>query len=89
MTEMTVGDLHDQTERAVAMAEAGVDVQVTRDGRVVARLVPVAARRAVGSRLTGAALEEAQERMSRLLSGSYDLGGGPLTYEDKYGDADL
>lgn len=89
MTEMTVGDLHDQTERAVAMAEAGVDVEVTRDGRVVAKLVPVTARRAVGSRLTGAALEEAQARLERLFAKSYDLGGGPLTYEDKYGDAPL
>lgn len=43
MTRMTVGDLHDQTERAVAIAEAGVDVEVTRDGDVVARLAPVTA----------------------------------------------
>lgn len=86
MTKMTVGDLHDQTERAVAMAEAGVDVEVTRDGKVVAKLVPVVA---VRPRLTGAALKEARARLERTLKPGLHLGGGPVTYEDKYGDAPL
>ena len=40
MTEMTIGEFQADPARAVAMAEAGVVIEVTRDGRVVAEFRP-------------------------------------------------
>ena len=80
MTKMTVGDLHDQTERAVAMAEAGVKVEVTRDGRVVAELVPRAPAEHMPERREAAIAD----LMAALRKG-FPLGGRKLTIEDRYG----
>lgn len=43
MAKMSVGEFETNPKQAVAMIEAGVAVELTRDGRVVANIVPTAA----------------------------------------------
>ncbi|HEY4941789.1 MAG TPA: type II toxin-antitoxin system prevent-host-death family antitoxin [Rhizomicrobium sp.] len=64
-------------------AENGKTVTITRNGKPVARLVPMAIAPAV-SRMSKKEREKARARLMALLEKGYDLGGGPYSRDDMH-----
>ena len=82
MGVMSVRAFNASVSKAIAMVEAGETIEITKRGKVVAELRP---KRPVRD----AAWMKAREEMLTIMGRGIDLGGGPITPEDKYGDAVL
>lgn len=80
MGVMTIAEFRLHPEDALARVEAGETLEIMRDARVVAEMRPKAD---VSDR------DAARRRMKELLSIGLHLGGGPVTIQDRYGDATL
>ena len=63
-------------------AENGKTVTITRNGKPVARLVPVAVPPQARSKR---GREKSLEKLMSLLEKGYDLGGGPYPREEMHG----
>lgn len=79
---MTIRELNANVSEAIARVEGGETLDITRYGKVVAELRPKPIAR-------DAAWYAAVARVDATLEKGLDLGGGPLTEADKYGDAVL
>lgn len=79
---MTVRELNANVSQAIARVEKGETLDISKHGKIVAEMRP---KRPVRD----AAWYAAVERMDAILAKGFELGGGPLTEEDKYGDAVL
>lgn len=79
---MTVRELNANVSQAIARVEKGETLDISKHGKIVAEMRPKAPVR-------DAAWNERYGRMLALLEKGADLGGGPLTEEDRYGDARL
>lgn len=82
MGVMTVRELNSNVSQALARAEAGEILSITRNGKPVAELHPP---RIVRDEKWNAA----RERMLELMKNKFGPYTGKLTYEDKHGPADL
>lgn len=82
MTVMSVREFNASVSRAIAMVEAGGTVDITKNGKIVAELRPKRIER-------DAEWFAALAQVNAILDKGMALGGGPLTYEDIYGDAEL
>ena len=80
MTAMSVRELNANLSRAIARAEAGEVIEITRNGRAV---VELRAKRV--NKMDDPVIRDAHERMmARLHEGISGL-GGPATYEERTG----
>lgn len=82
MGVITVRELNANISKAIARVEAGEVLDIQKNGKVVAEMRP---KRPVRD----AEWHAAYQRMMARVEKGMDLGGGRVTYEDKYGDADL
>jgi len=82
MGVMSIREFNANVSSAVARAEAGETIEIMKNNRTVAELRPK--RGAHDAQWNGAS-----KAMDRLMRDGFDLGGEPLTTEDKYGDAPL
>jgi prevent-host-death family protein len=73
---ITLRDANQTFARCVRAVEAGEEYVITRNGRPVAKLVPVAARRVLDT-----AQQAARARARRRMEKGWPLGAGPL-YRD-------
>ena len=77
MTKMSVTEFRDDPDRALAMIEAGIAVELTRDGAVVVNMTPV---------LPVPTQADREAALNRLLR-TIDEGGLPFgrkfTYEER------
>jgi prevent-host-death family protein len=64
-------------------AENGKTVTITRNGKAVARLVPMAIQPTV-SKMSKKEREKARARLMALLEKGFDLGGGPYSRDDMH-----
>jgi prevent-host-death family protein len=70
---ITLRDANQTFARCIRAVEAGEEYVITRNGRPVAKLVPVTARRALD-----AAQQAARLRARRRMEKGWPLGAGPL-----------
>jgi prevent-host-death family protein len=70
---ITLRDANQTFARCVRAVEAGEEYVITRNGRPVAKLVPVAARRVLDT-----AQQAARARARRRMEKGWPLGAGPL-----------
>lgn len=82
MNAITVRELNADVSKAIARVEAGETLEISRNNRVIAELRPSSGKH-------GVERERAAKTMAAILARGFELGGGPLTADDKYGDADL
>ena len=82
MTVMTVRELNANVSQALARAEAGEVLSITRNGRPVAELHPPRLVR-------DEKWQAARARLEELMKQKWGPDMGKLTYEDKHGPADL
>ena len=82
MGVMSVREFNANVSRAIALVEAGETIEITKNGKVVAELRPKRPER-------DAAWHKAYREMCENMAHGINLGGGRVTAEDKYGDADL
>ncbi|WP_141243968.1 hypothetical protein [Sphingomonas lenta] len=76
MTKMTVGEFEADPARAIAMAEAGVTVEVVRDGQAIVELRPTCSVSDVERRLA------ALDRIEALI-GPGTAFGKKFSYEER------
>lgn len=79
---MTIRELNANVSQAIARVEKGETLDISKHGKIVAEMRP---KRPVRD----AAWHDRYDRMLALMEKGADLGGGPLTMEDRYGDAQL
>lgn len=82
MGVMSVREFNANASRAIARAEAGETIEITKNNRTVAELRPK----------RGAHDDQwnrASERMIDIMGKGLHLGGATVKAEDKYGDAAL
>lgn len=79
---MTITEFRRHADAALARAEAGEIIEITKNNRTVAELRP---KRGAHDVEWNAASRE----MIDLMRIGFHLGGGPFTAEDKYGDAEV
>lgn len=82
MGVLSVRELNANISKALARVEAGEVLDISRNGKVIAELRPKAPVR-------DAAWLRTYEEMKAVLEEGLPINAGKITYEDKYGDADL
>jgi len=82
MGVLSVRELNANISKALARVEAGEVLDISRNGKVIAELRP---KRPVRD----AAWHKAYEESKAFLEKGLPLNIGRITYEDKYGDAEL
>lgn len=82
MGVMTVRELNANVSQALARAEAGEIVSITKNGKPVAELRPAQIVR-------DEKWYAARERMVELIKNKFGRSTGKVTYEDKHGPAPL
>ena len=82
VTVMSIREFNANVSKAISRVEAGETIDITKSGEIVAELRPK-------SKLTGEARRAAIERLNAILDDKFGPYTGPITQEDKYGDADL
>lgn len=82
MGVMTVRELNANISQALARAEAGETLSITRNGKPVAEMRPVQPPR-------DEQYWAARARLEQLMSQKWGPYTGKITYEDKHGPADL
>lgn len=70
---ITLREANQAFARCIRDVEAGAELVITRRGKPVARLVPVA-----GGRILSAAQEQARARVRSRMAEGWPLGAGPL-----------
>jgi prevent-host-death family protein len=70
---VTLRDANQQFARCIREVEAGEEFVITRNGRPVARLTPVAK-----GRVLTAQQQAAWERLQEAMEEGWDIGAGPL-----------
>ena len=78
MGVMSIRELNANVSKALAQAEAGDDIVLTRNGKPVLRLTREGVGEADGKR------RRACEQLLKLMETGIDL-GGPATYEERTG----
>ena len=81
---MSVRELNANLSKAIARAEAGETIEITRNGRAVAELKPKST-----PPVRDAQWNAAYERMLARMADGFGPSTGDVTHEDKYGDAPL
>jgi antitoxin (DNA-binding transcriptional repressor) of toxin-antitoxin stability system len=80
MSVMSIREFNANTSKAIARAEAGEVIEITRNGKPVAEL------RAMGkNRLNDPEYQAAYTRMMKLMRGGVPGLKGPATYEERTG----
>ena len=82
MGVMSVRELNANVSSAIARAEAGEIIEITKNNRTVAELRPKRHAR-------DAAWTAASQKVDEIMRRGFNLGGTPATIEDRYGDVDL
>lgn len=82
MGVMTIRELNANVSQAIARVESGETLDITRHGKIVAEMRP---KRPVRD----AAWLAAAGRVEAIMAKGFELGGGPLSEDDRYGDAVL
>ena len=82
MGVMSVREFNASVSKAIALVEAGETIEITKHGKVVAKLCP---QRPVRD----AAWQAKYDEMIAVMRRGLPLGIGKVTYEDKYGDAEI
>lgn len=82
MGVMSVREFNANSSRAIARAEAGETIEITKNNRTVAELRPKRGAHDIE-------WNAASKRMIDVMRKGLHLGGAPITAEDKYGDASL
>jgi prevent-host-death family protein len=72
--QITLREANQRFAQCVRAVEAGEELVITRNGRPVAKLVPVAA----GRRVLTPEQQAAWERLSEMMEQGWDIGAGPL-----------
>jgi prevent-host-death family protein len=70
---VTLRDANQQFARCIREVEAGEEFVITRNGKPVARLTPVAKRRVLTAQQ-----QAAWERLQEAMEEGWDIGAGPL-----------
>jgi prevent-host-death family protein len=86
-TTITLRDANQQFSRCIRAVESGEEFIVTRDGRPVAKIVPVA-----GPRVLTPEQEAAWARLKAAMETGWPIGAGPgmrdQVYEDRLNELD-
>jgi prevent-host-death family protein len=82
MGVMTVRELNANVSQALARAEAGEIVSITKNGKPIAELRPTQIVR-------DEKWHVARDRMLELMKNKWGHFDGKITYEDRHGPADL
>ena len=83
MVTVSVHDFRTGASTILDRVQSGETIEVSRDGQVVAEIRPKTAI------LTGEPRKAAIAKLNELLDNKFGVYAGSITYEDKYGDADL
>lgn len=82
MGVMSIREFNANVSSAIARAEAGETIEITKNNRTVAELRPKRGAHDVE-------WNRASKAMADIMKRGLDLGGKSLSTEDKYGDAEL
>lgn len=80
MGVMNITDFRLRAAEALQRVEAGEIIEITRNNRPIAELRP-------REGFSDAEWNAASRRMIQLMKQGQNLGGGPLTLSDRYGEA--
>ena len=82
MAAVSIREFNANISKVIARVEAGETLDITRNGKAIAELRPK-------GRVRDAAWWKAYDEMVEVMRKGIPGKIGKITYEDKYGDADL
>lgn len=82
MGEMSIREFNSNVSKTIARVEAGEALDITRNGRVVVRIIPA-------RRVRDVDFWKAHRETKEMLRKGLPINAGKTTWQDKYGEPDL